>query len=382
LFSESEARLHFMDFGRADFCERLIEIVGPGTKLFVLASGSIYDARALASIKAAKFPAGVAVHQAHQSELQSVISAIPQVPGPKAVVLLESDPDWLSKLLQAFIDIPVTVYAQTTPRYLCGGGLFVNTIPKAGTHLLSELLQEFGLTRGEGFSGQIAPHIWYFPNNDGPHATAQGFFASVTGQPYGGYFHRLFYTPTLFLYRHPLAVLVSMARYLGERENNSLNHYMQLLPIDRRIDEIIEGPLFVDTFAAWIMRFAAWLILPNVIPISFEELVGPAGDGNEDAQLRLIWSLLLKLHIPGSPSDYCNRIEGRATNTLRIGTIGSFRNYLLDRHIQKLRSFDREFMSRFGYDINDEIPPGYLPRMVEEFRHRPLVCQPMPSENV
>ena len=36
-------------------------------------------------------------------------------------------------------------------------------------------------------------------------------------------------------------------------------------------------------------------------------------------------------------------------------------------------------MSRFGYDLDDEVSEGYLPRHVDRFRQRPLMLAPRPS---
>jgi hypothetical protein len=371
LVDASKAYLNFVDFDSADFCERFESFIVPDSKLIVVRTGSVYDARVVASIKNAKFSQPVSVHEVNQSDIQTVISMISKDITQNIVVLLESDPDRLSTLLHAFIDRPAIIFAQTTSRYFCGNGLFVNTIAKSGTHLLNELLREFGLTRGDAFSGQLAPRTWYFAG-DGPHVSAQSFFAAIGDLPYRGYFHPLFYTPKLFLYRNPLAILISMARYLGEQGNNSLNHYMRLLPLDRRIDKLIDGSMFVESFKAQINYCAPWLTLPNVIPISFEELVGTTGGGNEEAQFCLIWSLQLKLHIPGSPDYFCKQIENRKTSTLRIGKSDSFKDYLNDRHIQKLLSSDLEFMRRFGYEVDDDFSAGYLPRRASQFRHRPL----------
>src|SRR3990172_9957842 len=102
------------------------------------------------------------------------------------------------------------------------------------------------------------------------------------------------------MYRNPLDILVSEATCLGGSGNGVASHYFQTLDDSTRIGELIYSPLLGE-FHERMGTFVPWLSFPNVIPVCFEELVGPKGGGSLDAQLRAIWSLQLKLHIPGVP---------------------------------------------------------------------------------
>lgn len=368
----ADAHLDFFDVGGADLPDKLAKCVTPGGKVAILRSGSATDGRLIDAIKNATSGLSATIDEIDADNALHFASALSDgAAAASAVVLLETDAERLSALLHAFVDRSADILAPKTSRYCCGEGLVVTTIPKSGTHLLTELLRLFGLKEGGVLPGKFAPQTWYFAGH-GPHITAQQFFVSIGGLPYAGYFHPFFSAPALVLYRHPLAILVSATRYLGERENNSLNHYFQELPDDRQIDEVIDGPIFSDNFADRTNHFSPWLDMANVIPISYEEMVGAQGGGSAEAQLRLIWSLQLKLHISGSPADFSRSIEGVKTNTLRVGRIDSFKGKILDRHIQKLRSLDQDFITRFGYELDDEVSTGYLPRLVSRFRHRPL----------
>ena len=298
-------------------------------------------------------------------------------PDAEIVVLLSTDTEEISRVLHSFVDRPATI---VTPALTAGAprlnGLVVNTIAKSGTHLLGGLLDLFGIHHDGGGVRGTGPTTWReLPG--GPHVSAQKFFTLAVNEPYGGYYNTLFSTPMLFLYRNPLAVLVSTARYLGEERNNAINHLMSQWTLDRRIDELIESELF-GKFARSIDAYSSWLELPNVIPISFEELVGASGNGDALAQLRLIWSLQLKLRIAGSPRDFSDRLVGLESPTYRVGKIDSFRAHLLERHIEALKQHRRPFMSLFGYDFDDDVSPGYAPRHVDRFRHRRLILAPRP----
>ena len=64
---------------------------------------------------------------------------------------------------------------------------------------------------------------------------------------------------------------------------------------------LIDDPWLFGSFRDRMAGFVPWLEFSNVIPVSFEELVGARGGGDDATQRRLIWSLQLKLHVPGSP---------------------------------------------------------------------------------
>jgi hypothetical protein len=101
-------------------------------------------------------------------------------------------------------------------------------------------------------------------------------------------------------------------------------------------------------------------------------LIGPQGDGSSEAQQRTIWSLQLKLHVPGRPQEHGARIFNPGSWTFRKGTINSHRQLFGTEHYQAFRELNQDFMHSLGYDMDDAFEVGYLPRFVELFRRRPL----------
>ena len=57
-------------------------------------------------------------------------------------------------------------------------------------------------------------------------------------------------------------------------------------------------------FCDRVLAFEPWLHFNNVIPLAFEDLVGELGGGQADRQQRLIWSIQVKLGVPGSAPRY------------------------------------------------------------------------------
>ncbi len=287
------------------------------------------------------------------------------------VFLLETSANALSAALMDFIDVPVSIVAPITDHYFRRRALHMITVPKSGTHMLFELLSAFNLTNGGPAQEALSPQHFYFLSPYNTHTVAREFLRELVGLPLRGADHPFFATPALFMYRNPLDVVVSEAFYCRDPEKSPVARALSSEFGERLLQLIGDDPL-QGTLRIRMRRFEPWLRMRNVIPISFEELVGPDGGGTLIEQLKTIWSLQLKLHIPGSPAFYAAAVFCEQTNTFRKGAINSHLEFFTDSCYAAVRKLDQDFMHEFGYDIDDRFLPGYLPRHVERFRKRRL----------
>jgi hypothetical protein len=290
------------------------------------------------------------------------------------LILLDTDVATLSERLQSLIDVPCRVIAPITDRYYRHQSYFLLTLPKAGTHLLYELMRTFHIGSG-GPAPPVRAGHWHSLIHEHTHTAAATFFQELSNFPRGGADHPFFAHPALFIYRNPMDVVVSETFYLIKKDKTPLAHYYTTLSDQERcLSLIVDDPLL------WGIRdrvrgYTAWSRLPNVISVSFEELIGAAGGGCDEAQHRTIWSLQLKLHVPGSPQEHGKSIFNTDSPTFRRGAINSHRAFFQDEHYEAFRRLNQDFMHELGYDINDAFAPGYVPRFVETFRRRPLQLQ-------
>ncbi|MGH7170363.1 MAG: hypothetical protein ACRELG_08820, partial [Gemmataceae bacterium] len=67
---------------------------------------------------------------------------------PDCWILLDTDAESLSARLHALIDTPCQVVAPITSRYYQQQSFYLVTLPKAGTHLLYELMRSFQIDFG------------------------------------------------------------------------------------------------------------------------------------------------------------------------------------------------------------------------------------------
>jgi hypothetical protein len=307
--------------------------------------------------------------------IENTFGAAVRIDDPKTSadcrILVDTNADSLSARLHALIDVPCQIIAPITSRYYRHQAFFLLTLPKAGTHLLYELMRAFHIA----FAGPAPPmRAGYYHSllHNHPHTPASRFFEELANWPGGGVHHPFFAQPALFIYRNPMDIVVSETFYFTRKEMTPLAHYYTTFSDRERCLSLIADDPIIKGIRDRVRAYVPWLSLPNVIPISFEELVGPRGGGSSEAQQRTIWSLQLKLHVPGSPQELSARLFNADSPTFRQGTINSHREFFRAEHYEAFRGLNQDFMHSLGYDMDDAFDAGYLPRFVELFRRRPL----------
>ncbi len=306
-------------------------------------------------------------------EAPGAVVAAPQgAPGP-CLLLAETDPGALSQQLLELVDLKDgVVVAPRTRRAYDARPLFLISIPKAGTHLLYALAKAFGYAAGIICPEWPRPRHWYCVEYSNSHTRATDFFIdTVRRSPFGNRHHAFAASPALFIYRNPLDVLVSEANYYHRDGNALFGGYLRNRSFEERLLALIEDPWLFGTLRDRMAGFVPWLQFPNVIPVSFEELVGARGGGDDAIQRRLIWSLQLKLHVPGKPADFAAHVFDPESATFNAGQIGSHREKLGERALERFRRLPQDFMSAFGYERRDDGYNRYSLR-AEEFIRRPL----------
>lgn len=326
--------------------------------------------RALAGLAAREAPSlRLLVHQGDPS----AAGALPAAGWDEAdAVVLDSAPGSLPSDLLQLVDLPhLRVLAPRTEDYFRTRPLFIISIPKSGTHLLYKLAEVLGYAQGVVHEEFPVPGQWYCVEYSNSHTVARDFFVdTVRRSPFGNRHHAFASAPAIFIYRHPLDVLVSEANYYHREGKTAFAGYLSALSFGERVHRLLDDPWLLGSIRDRITGFAPWLDFPNVIPVSFEELVGAEGGGSREDQLRLIWSLQLKLQVPGSPHAFADRVFDRDSPTFYQGRIGAWRASLSEGHLARFRALNQDFMETFGYSL-DEAADG-VPRRATEFRKRPL----------
>lgn len=286
-----------------------------------------------------------------------------------AILLIGGDAEKVSAALLGYVDSRApTLVAPVTDRYYSNLPLYLISIPKAGTHLLFRLAEALGYAAGGVAPDRPKGGHWYYLLHSNAHTMTREFFRDeLQRAPFGNRAHPFMRSPALFNYRNPFDVLVSEANYWHIDGNSPLSVLLGHLSFEERIARLMEDRWLLGSVRDRVGEFAAWLDCGNVVPISFEEIVGDAGGGSDEAFEALVWSLQLKLHVPGVTRDMCSAASGRSSPTFREGRINGWRQALSANVVRQLEALPQDFMEKFGYDGS-----SVLPRHVAAFRHRPL----------
>jgi hypothetical protein len=297
-----------------------------------------------------------------------------------AVLIPPLPADQLNAELLGYLDRPRRLVAPVSERHIGNHPVFTVTIPKAGTHLLFHLFDAFGLAPGGPCQRRLDPGSYYFLAHEHSHLPAEDFFAALANEPHGGIHHPFFSHPAVFIYRNPMDIVVSEAFYYTQREKTALAYYFEDMTVAERCLRLILDDPLLRSIRDRVIGYAPWLRLKNVIPVSYEELVGARGGGSDLEQYRTIWSLQLKLHIPGVPVRLGARMYTEKSATFRKGRVHGHKEHFEERHYVAFRALPQDFMHEFGYAVDDTFGEGYVPRLVEIFRRRPLRLEPPSSE--
>jgi hypothetical protein len=293
---------------------------------------------------------------------------------PTIYALFPQEESDLPALLLQFLDWQGGwLIASKTKRFYAESPLFLVAIPNAGAHLSYQLARRIGYRDGIELTGIAKPAHWYCLEDSNLHTSAPDFFIdSARRNPFGNRAHPFPRTPTLFLYRNPLDILVSEANSYGEDGKGILGGYLSELSFDERLARLLFDRWLLGSIRDRIGKFLAWLEFPNVIPLSYEELIGARGGGDDLVRESLIWSIQLKLHVPGQPGQIGEAILDEDSPTINKHSIGSYRRALPQRVFDKFSRFDQDFMELLGYDGCDMNQMSFPPARAGEFRRRPL----------
>ena len=298
-----------------------------------------------------------------------LLSGIPGAAGFDAAFLFHGTGRELSPSLLAYLDhADACIVAPITDAHSSRRALFLISIPKSGTHLLYELAGAFGYAFGGSGPDDAKPGYWYFVDAMNSHTPTS--FLRFEHSSFNLY-HPLLRSPALFIYRNPLDILVSEANYYEEDGRSAFWSALSGRPFEERLLRLIDDPWLLGSIRERMGRYLGWMELGNVVPLSFEELVGPRGGGSDEQQRALIWSLQLKLHVGGDPARYGSAIFNEASATFHAGQAASHRKHFTAAAYAKFLSLPQDFMEQMGYSC-DPSAADLVPRRAAEFRARPL----------
>jgi hypothetical protein len=330
------------------------------------------DARDVGNVAKVEFPGNISLAVwPYQNDLSI-----------KTVIVLEPEGLRSTRIFHDFIDeMHVHIYALRSGYFFKNRPVFFVSIAKSGTHMMLRLLSLFGFN-----TSPLAPQfvrlselVTYYEDHFGRervmepgriHAISpSGFHSNLRHviEPLaelGISDNQIFTHPVVFLYRHPLDILVSEAWHLRLVEKGPVSSCIDLMESTSGIcHDLLSGRLGLTPFAQRLEGYLGWLRFMNAIPICYEELVGELGGGDRRLQAAAIWSLQLKLQVPGRTEDFCNNIFDTGSRTFRRGRVGSHIDELGSvRNLIDLQPDISRLLDEFGYSPGQTAPSRHSVR--------------------
>jgi hypothetical protein len=260
--------------------------------------------------------------------------------------------------------------------------IFLNSIPKSGTHLLSKALM--GLP-GVSHSGshlerkKIAEFVdpgvdfpvegredMHIPN-DMPAITR--LLASI--QP--GQFitaHMIFNYPVrkvirelgykkLLLFRDPRDVVVSWANFIVKEETHLLYPFFsetdfnfRIISGIRGVPGDITGTRRQEPINELMTRYVRWKTEGDAFFVKFEDLIGDKGGGSRESQQKMIKGIAdyFEIDCPDEVIDQvCDSLFG-GTYTFNKGMIGAWREHFTEAHKSVFKEETGDLLIQLGYE--------------------------------
>lgn len=269
--------------------------------------------------------------------------------------------------IAAYRGIARTVLVARPPK------VFANSIPKAGTHLLTSLL---GQVPALWFSGVHMIDKEYRADLHEPldglgdldlAAFERGMSKIRNGQYLTAHCGALDGIPDaldaqgfrpLLMIRDPRDIVVSMAFYFARNERLHMHETFRDMSEGARFEAVITGlpgrggkppiPSIVQRLG----KYQDWLTDDRTVVVRFEDLVGSAGGGSDEVQHEAVKAVLT--HCERYQDDAQVDSIARATfaphsATFRKGRIGDWANHLGDDHLALLAEVAPGQVEAFGY---------------------------------
>ncbi|MBI5557984.1 MAG: sulfotransferase domain-containing protein [Deltaproteobacteria bacterium] len=243
-----------------------------------------------------------------------------------------------------------------------GPKVLLNSIPKAGTHLLERALDQFPLIRNAGQKTLMAPQELENHILQKILSIKKGQFLNAHLQAHPLLLQKLSESDIkiLLMIRDPRDVALSRVKYVVNIDRtHKTTHYLAGLKDDNeRLEASIRGiPGILLPVHEIFERFAPWLEHPNVIICRFEDLVGESGGGNKNRQIQLVKKLILFLELEVEEKKIeliADKIFSPKSSTFNKGAIGGWKNIFNTNHKKMFLDTGREILELYGYGANGE----------------------------
>lgn len=163
----------------------------------------------------------------------------------------------------------------------------------------------------------------------------------------------------IFNYRDPRAIISSYVRFLMKGDSvaptpDQYVHTAILRSMKSNHDRLMHA-ICDTTFPFWSsLRESTWLFLhPQILNLSYEELVGLNGGGSERAQLLAVLRMMLHLNVGGDPRAVARKAYKTDSATFNKGRIDTWRDEFKPEHLNAFNARFGDLLAVYGYSIQE-----------------------------
>jgi len=250
----------------------------------------------------------------------------------------------------------------------------LNTIPKAGTHLIMECIyyminkrvdEANDLINESNFTPAVKNNLLkYFltlPNANYIHKTHFPHFPAM---------EKLFIQVGLkwiFVIRDPRDALISLAFYMEDKTSEgNRRDFMDInssvynqLSFDDKITALMTGSCCTNYLATYYEGFYGWTETKNGLVVKFEDLIGPNGGGTKERQLNTLRKISTYLNMNLSDaellaaSEYCYHIAPTSPQNSKVykkAQMGSWKKFLSEPNKLLFKKLYAKKLILLGYE--------------------------------
>lgn len=240
--------------------------------------------------------------------------------------------------------------------------VLLNSIPKAGTHMLEEMLE---VVPELSFAGKKTISCW--------ESADAKTLASITRMR-RGYFS-LAHLPALpevvcaveeanakviFLIRDPRDVVLSFSNYVLHIDKTHMAHnYLASFDTEEEvIQAVIEGNKpGVANLKVLLEKFSGWEGLPFVLICKYEDFLSPSRGGDKKRQEAAIRRILQHIEVHPEESlisSMLDRLSSESSSTFNQGGARRWVGKFTETHKQSIKSLAGEWLIHYGYEKNTD----------------------------
>ena len=243
-----------------------------------------------------------------------------------------------------------------------GPRIFINSVPKAGTHLLETTLAQFPQLR---FSGRPTVTGWSDDHRTRVQQALRRIRRGSFRSGHSRYWPELRQTiverqiKVIQMIRDPRDVIVSQWKYVTQI--NLVHKEGRALRAAADTDKLlcmIEGiPGAISPLGDVWKAHRGWLSFPEALVVRFEELIGPRGGGTRELQMNALARIARHLGI--SADTELLELVGRnlfseRSATFRQGRIAAWREELHPEHNAAIKRHLGSLLVELGYEKDQD----------------------------